>query len=131
MTVFADTGFYIATIVRNDQHARLARKAAREKNAYITSALVINETLRYLQIKGYLSAALQFLLEAERGSLGQIIHVDAALQSEGWRLFHKYGGAGASPVDCVSFAIMNRFSIRRAYGFDRHFAAAGFQTLLP
>jgi predicted nucleic acid-binding protein len=45
------------------------------------------------------------------------------------RLFHKYGGAGASPVDCVSFAIMNRFSIRRAFTFDSHFASAGFEIL--
>jgi predicted nucleic acid-binding protein len=91
--------------------------------------LVINETLQFLQIKGFLSAALHFLLEAQRGTLGQIIYVDAGLQTEGWRIFQKFGGSGASPVDCVSFAIMKRFSIQRAYTFDRHFAAAGFQIL--
>lgn len=42
--------------------------------------------LHFLQIKGFLSAALHFLVEAERGSLGQIVYVDAALQAEGWRL---------------------------------------------
>ncbi len=129
MTVFVDSGFYIATVIRNDQHAPRAREAVREKASRTTSALVINETVQFLQYKGFQSAALHFLLEAERGGLGQIIYVDATLQAEGWRMFHKYGGSGASPVDCVSFAIMNRFSIKRAFTFDQHFAAAGFQIL--
>jgi len=129
MNVFVDSGFYIATIVRNDQHATLAKKAAAQKVTYITSAPVINETLRHLQNRGLLSSALQFLMEAERGGMGQIIYVDASLQADAWRLFHKYAGAGASPVDCVSFAIMNRFSIKRAYTFDKHFTTAGFQIL--
>ncbi len=129
MTVFVDSGFYIATVIRNDQHARRAREAVRETASRTTSALVINETVQFLQTRGFLSAALHFLLEAERGALGQIIHVDAILQAEGWRLFHKHGGSGASPVDCVSFAIMNRFSIKRAFTFDQHFASAGFQIL--
>ena len=64
MNVFVDSGFYIATIVRNDQHAKLAKKAAAQKVTYITSAPVINETLRHLQNRGLLSAALQFLMEA-------------------------------------------------------------------
>jgi uncharacterized protein len=129
MTVFVDSGFYIATVIRRDQHAKRAQEAEREKSTWITSSLVVNETVHFLQIKGALSAALHFLMEAERGSLGQIVYVDAALQAEAWRLFHKYGGAGSSPVDCVSFAIMNRFSIRRAFTFDRHFTSAGFEIL--
>ena len=129
MTVFVDTGFFIATIVRRDQHAQRAKQAEREESTWITSSLVINETIHFLQTRGLLSAALHFLLEAERGALGQIIHVDATLQAEAWRQFHKHGGSGASPVDCVSFAIMNRFSIKRAFTFDQHFAAAGFQIL--
>ncbi len=129
MTVFVDTGFFIATIVRGDQHAESAKQAEREESTWITSSLVISETLHFLQYKGFLSAALHFLMEAERGALGQIIYVDPTLQAEGWRLFHKYGGSGASPVDCVSFAIMNRFSIKRAFTFDQHFASAGFQIL--
>ena len=129
MTVFVDSSFYVATIIGRDQHASRARKAAREKVTHITSSLVISETIGYLQRKGFLSPALQFLLEAQRGTLAQVIHVDPMLDAEGWRLFHKYAGAGASPVDCVSFAIMNRFSIKRAYTFDKHFTTAGFQIL--
>jgi hypothetical protein len=36
MTVFVDTGFYIATIARNHQHAMSAQMAAKEDVDYVT-----------------------------------------------------------------------------------------------
>ena len=39
------------------------------------------------------------------------------------------GGVGASLVDCVSFEVMRRRGITRAFAFDRHFADAGFELV--
>jgi len=129
MTVFVDTGYYIATIVKRDQWARAALKAAKAPISPITSSLVVNETISLLQARGLLSAALAFLTEARTGSLGQVIHVDESLQTEAWRLFHRWAGAGATPVDCASFAIMSKLGIRKAFTFDAHFRTAGFEIL--
>lgn len=46
-----------------------------------------------------------------------------------WDLFHRWGGSGANPVDCASFAIMRRMDIKKAFTFDRHFRTAGFAIL--
>jgi hypothetical protein len=40
------------------------------------------------------------------------------------------GPSRANAVDGVSFAIMRKLSIRKAFSFDNHFRSAGFDTLL-
>jgi hypothetical protein len=55
--------------------------------------------------------------------------VDPGLLAEAWSLFHKWGGLGATVVDCASFAIMRRLGIRKAFTFDQRFRAAGFEIL--
>ena len=129
MTVFVDTGYYVATILRRDHWAKLAKEAAQKPISAVTSSLVINETIAFLQARGFVSAALSFLTEARGGTLGQIIQVDALIQAEAWRLFHRWAGSGATPVDCSSFAIMERLGIKKAFAFDLHFKAAGFEIL--
>lgn len=129
MIAFVDTSYYVATIVRNDQWNAKARRVRLRDVRLVTSSLVVNETAAFLQAKGFTSAAIEFLREARNSQRVELIYVDAASQAEGWDLFHRWAGGGASPVDCTSFAIMRRFGIKRALTFDRHFAAAGFGTL--
>ncbi|HXF26451.1 MAG TPA: PIN domain-containing protein [Bryobacteraceae bacterium] len=129
MKVFVDTNFFYARVSRHDQwHAMAARDFDPGIRA-ITSSLVVNETISLFQLRGFLSAGLDFLHDIRSDPDIQIVHVDAVLQAEGWDLFHRWGGAGANAVDCVSFAIMKSFSIRKALTFDRHFRTAGFEVL--
>jgi len=129
VTVFVDTSYYIATLMRRDQWSSKALQVALTGVRPITSSLVISETVAFLQAKGFLSAAMAFLQEARTSAQVQLVYVDAALQAEAWDLFHRWAGIGANPVDCASFAIMHRFGIKKAFTFDRHFLAAGFETL--
>lgn len=129
MTVFVDTSFYIARIMARDQWHGRAVAAAKPGLDYITSSLVLNETVSLLQARGYLDAAFEFLKNARSDSPVQVIHPDAALQGAGWDLFVRYAALGANAVDCVSFVIMQKFGIRKAFTFDDHFRAAGFETL--
>ena len=96
---------------------------------FITSSLVINEVVTFLQRRGHHSAALEFLAKIRLSSEVQIVYPDLDLQSAAWDLFNLWGSSGASAVDCVSFAIMNRAGIRKAFTFDQHFRKAGFEIL--
>ncbi len=129
MNAFVDTSYYIARIMPRDQWHAKALRAVRPGVAFITSALVINETISLLQARGLFSAAIAFLSEARLNQDVLIIYPDAALLSEGWDLFARWGSAGANAVDCVSFAIMRKLSIRKAFAFDEHFRTAGFEIL--
>jgi len=129
MTVFVDTSYYIATLVKRDQWSERAKAAALADVRPVTSSLVVSETAALLQARGHISAAIAFLQDARTSQSIQLVQVDAALQSEAWDLFYRWAGRGANPVDCTSFAIMRRFGIRMAFTFDHHFRAAGFETL--
>lgn len=127
MTCFVDTGYFVARIVAEDQWRDRALRAEPKQARLITSSLVINETVSLLQRRGLLSTALEFLREIRATPEVQIIYVDAGLQAEAWDLFNRWSGSGANAVDCTSFAIMGRFSIKRALTFDEHFRTAGFE----
>jgi predicted nucleic acid-binding protein len=129
MRVFVDTSYFIARLVEQDQWHKLAVNAVRRAEGFVTSCLVLNETLSLLQVRGQFSTALEFLGGVRRNSELRIIYPDAALQSMGWDLFSRYGAAGANAVDCVSFAIMREMQIRKAFTFDTHFQEAGFEIL--
>jgi predicted nucleic acid-binding protein len=129
VTVFADTSYFIARVMTRDQWSVLAREASIRGERLVTSAPVISETVSLLQRRGYISGALQFLDEVRNDPDLTIVYLDAPLQSEAWDLFHRYAGSGANAIDCASFAIMRRFSIKTAYTFDQHFRQAGFAIL--
>jgi len=95
----------------------------------LTSAPVIGETVSLLQIRNFTSLAIQFLASSRMDEDLQIIYPDPAIQTEAWDLFIQYASIGANAVDCVSFAIMRSYSIKKAFAFDQHFRAAGFDIL--
>jgi predicted nucleic acid-binding protein len=129
MNVFADTSYFVALMAKRDQWSKIANDATLPDIHLVTSSAVVNETISLLQNRGFLSTALCFLAEIRSDPGVEVIHVDAALQSEAWDVFHRVAGSGANAVDCISFAIMKRRSIRRAFTFDEHFRHAGFEIL--
>jgi predicted nucleic acid-binding protein len=46
-----------------------------------------------------------------------------------WEAYDRGGAGSAGIVDHVSFVVMRRLGITRAFTNDRHFEAAGFETL--
>ena len=129
MTVFLDTGYFIALQVERDQWHALAVQAIRPGLRLVTSSLVINETVSLLQARGLFSTALEFLQGIRSDSDIQIVYVDPALQSEAWDLFQRLGGSGANAIDCSSFAVMQSLQIRKSFTFDHNFRTAGFEIL--
>ncbi len=129
MNVFVDSGYYLARLIPHDQWHRAALRAVAPGMRFFTSSLVINETITLLQRRGFFSASLEFLEQTRSNEDVEVVYPDSALQSTAWDLFGQWGGSGASAVDCVSFAIMKRHGIRKAFTFDDHFRKPGFEIL--
>jgi predicted nucleic acid-binding protein len=128
MNVFVDTSFFVAVAMKRDQWHERALRAVRPEMSLLTSSLVVNETVSLLQARGRFSEALLFLREIRANGAVEILYPDPAVQSQAWEEFPRRGAAGANAVDCVSFALMRKFSIRDALTFDQHFRAAGFNV---
>ena len=129
MRVFVDTSYYLARALPKDQWHKAAVRAVRPGMTFFTSSLVINESISLLQARGHVSAALAFLDRMRQNAEVQIVYADPAWQAEAWDLFGEWAGSGANAVDCLSFAIMKRMGIRKAFTFDHHFRAPGFEIL--
>ncbi len=64
MNAFVDTSYYVARVMPRDKWHAKALRAVRPRIGFITSALIVNETISLLQARGLFSAAIAFLREA-------------------------------------------------------------------
>jgi predicted nucleic acid-binding protein len=129
--VFLDSVGLIALWNRNDQWhtpAKAAMTLANAPNAqFVSTSYVLMEC-------GNAGARTPFRADvcALRDRLilrRDLIEPSAAEIDEAWAAYRKNTAGGASIVDHISFVIMRRMGITDAFTNDRHFKAAGFNTL--
>jgi predicted nucleic acid-binding protein len=133
--IFVDTGAFIARYVRRDGHHTRARRVWTEieklRNACFTSNFVLDETFTLLGRQ----TSYSFAAERARALLGSkaltILRPDAEDELAALDLFARFADQEVSFTDCTSFALMRRHRLSRAFTFDRHFVAAGFEVLPP
>jgi predicted nucleic acid-binding protein len=128
--IFVDSGAFLARYLSRDQYHERAIAAWRSLEQLrwrcCTSNFVLDETITLL---GRWSSH-EFASERARGLLTSrsldILRPEVADELEALELFEKMADQAVSFTDCVSFALMRRRRIERAFSFDRHFALAGF-----
>lgn len=126
---FVDSGAILAKyLVRDQHHAEALRgwERAREERLF-TSGLVLAETFTLLARwagGAFAAERARSLLQSER--MG-ILRAGLAEELEAVPLLEKYADQRVSFTDCVSFVLMRRHGIERAFAFDRHFVTAGFR----
>ena len=129
--IFVDTGAFLARHLARDQHHQAAQAAWRDLPTHpwpvYTRNFVLDETFTLL---GRWSSP-EFAADRAEALLTSvtlvILRPDAEDELEALELFRKFGDQKASFTDYVSFALMRRHDIPRAFGFDRHFSHAGFE----
>lgn len=131
--VFVDTSVFLARYLRNDQFHGAAltiwRGLERSEARLYTSNFVLDETLTLLGRRA------NYAFAAERGAAIyasqalRILRPDEADERVALELFAKYADQRVSFTDAVSFALMRRHRLERAFSFDRHFAHAGFAVV--
>ena len=129
--VFLDTGYVLALELANDQnHQAATRHWQRVRTALpplVTTSYVFDEVVTYFNSRGYHAKAVQVGHNLLRSPSVQLVHVDERLFLAGWAYFQQYQDKDYSLTDCISFVVMRKFGITRAFAFDKHFTQAGFQ----
>jgi predicted nucleic acid-binding protein len=58
-----------------------------------------------------------------------ILRPEAEDEEKAVDLFDKFADQEVSFTDCISFVLMRRNRLERAFTFDRHFGSAGFEIM--
>lgn len=131
--IFVDTGPFLARFILHDAHHRRARKTwaeiERRRDRCSTSSFVLDETFTLLARRSSYSFAADRARALLSSSALVILRPNADDEGVAVDLFAKFADQQVSFTDCISFALMRRHRLDRAFTFDRHFAAAGFQTM--
>ncbi|HEY7089224.1 MAG TPA: PIN domain-containing protein [Tepidisphaeraceae bacterium] len=133
--IFVDAGAFIARYRPSDQHHRAAMRGWNERRArqdpLVTRQLVLFEASKLPgAMFGNRFAADRFEEWLSSTRL-QTIRTTPEVDLQAIALWRKFADQAISGVDCVSFVLMRRLRIKRAFAFDKHFAIAGFELWPP
>ena len=131
MSVFVDTSAFLAVLDADDQQHERARRAWEQLIAggepLLTSSYVLVETFALAQRRLGMGAVRAF--HEDVCPILAIKWVSDAVHHAGVEAMLAQGRRRLSLVDCVSFEVMRRNDVDRAFCFDGHFAEAGFRDV--
>ena len=131
--VFADTSYWIALLNSRDElHAKasLASRAFRPEQT-VTSEMVLTEFLNSFSDYGpHLRHAAARAVESLHSAGIIVVPQTTHLFANALQQYRAMADKNWSLTDCASFLIMEEKGLTAALTHDRHFAQAGFQTLL-
>ncbi len=129
--VFADTAFWIALVVKQDQfHARAQSCSLQLTGRIITTTAVLLETANALARPIWRAAAIDLLDHLGQRQDVSVVLLSADLWRRGWDLYRGRLDKAWSMTDCISFLVMQDSGLTNALTSDEHFRQAGFRALL-
>ncbi|MCK9417966.1 MAG: PIN domain-containing protein [Nitrospirae bacterium] len=128
--IFVDASAWIALADRDDANHKKAAAVypslLTENIRLITSNFVIAETYIVLLKELGHAAAISFLERVKTSPRITRVYSTEDLESEAQTMLGKYRDQDFSYADAVSFTIMKRQKIIKAFAYDKHFLSAGF-----
>jgi|SRR5437660_9301992 len=132
--VFADTGYWIALLNPRDELHSQARFISLQYDPWriVTSEMVLTEFLNSFSGYGLLlrRAASEAVVSLVNQSQVLIVPQTSNLFEKSLERYQDMADKAWSLTDCSSFLIMEQEQLTAALTHDRHFAQAGFRTLL-
>lgn len=130
-TFFAGTLFWIALVVKQDQHhGRAQQWSLRITGRIITTVPVLLETANTLSRPAWRAAGVALIDHLLQRSDVQVVPLSMDLWSRGWDLYRQRPDKAWSLTDCISFLVMQDAGLADALTADEHFRQAGFRALL-
>ena len=129
--VFLDTAGLVAIWNEDDQwHVSASAVFAdlvRARTKLITTDFVLLECGNAASRRPFRSNVISLRNGLKAGRL--LIAATIEDQQRAWEAFERGEAGGAGIVDLVSFQVMRRLGLTRAFTGDAHFRAAGFETM--
>lgn len=106
------------------------RELRRQNALLLTTEFVLLEVANALSAPVFHVRVSNLIKELHNLSNVQIIPADTSLFADGLKLYDEHADKEWSLTDCISFVVMERENITRAFTSDSHFEQAGFIKLL-
>jgi predicted nucleic acid-binding protein len=120
--VFADTVYWIALVVKQDQYHARAQAWTRHLTGRITTTgAVLLETANALARPAWRAGAVELIDHLRQRSDVQIVALEAVLWERGWGLYRNRPDKSWSLTDCISFLVMQDAGLTDALTTDEHF----------
>lgn len=120
MSVFVDSSFWFAAVVKRDRDNARSKAILREAGRPVTTDHVLVETWLLLNSRYHRRGAERFWETVRRGAHVEI--VTAADLEAAWAIGGAFPDQEFSIVDRTSFAVMERLGLTRVASFDADFA---------
>jgi uncharacterized protein len=131
--IFIDTGALIARHVAVDQHHAAALAAwgriETARDRCFTSNFVLDEVWTLLARRAGAAFAAERARRLYASPRFTILRPEQDDELDALSLLEKYADQAVSYTDCISFVLMRRTKIRRAFTYDAHFERAGFERI--
>jgi len=129
---FVDTGAWYADFVSDDPDHKAARAFLKKNTGrLVTTDHVIGETITLLRVRGRRARALDALTRLLSEKVARIAWVTEADVRGAFAVFQKFADKEWSFTDCVSYVVMERLGISKAFAFDHHFRQFGTVEVVP
>jgi predicted nucleic acid-binding protein len=129
--VFADTSFWIALVVKQDQYHDQAQKWSLQISGRITTTIpVLLETANALARPAWRQHAVALIDYLQERPAVDVVPLSQELWERGWDLYRNRPDKAWSLTDCISFLVMQDSSLVDAMTADEHFQQAGFRSIL-
>ena len=128
--IFVDTGAWVALADEDDAHhgnaIAIYPGLLKSSRSLITTNLVVAES--YVIIMNELGhmAAVRFVEGVNASPRIVKVYSNENIEREAEDILRRYNDQDFSYCDSVSFTIMKRQKIRKAFSFDKHFQTMGF-----
>ncbi|HKJ82176.1 MAG TPA: type II toxin-antitoxin system VapC family toxin [Ignavibacteriaceae bacterium] len=132
--IFIDTSAWVALEDKKDIHHDAALKfnikIAAARNRLITTNYVLDETYTLLLLDiGYVNT-IRFkdkLDDLINRNLIVVFHISSEIEKIAWNTFEQFNKDKYwSFTDCTSKVVMENYSIKESFSFDKHFEQMGF-----
>jgi uncharacterized protein len=131
--IFIDTGAFLARYLSNDQYHAQSNEIwdaiRRRRESCFTTNFVLNEVFTLLGRRAGNKFAADRALNIYASRVIKIMRPDRKAEVQAIDTFEKYADQKISFTDCISFVLMKREGIKRAFSFDFHFRLAGYDVV--
>lgn len=129
--IFVDTSAWYARYTPRDSHHPAARAFhLSNREPLVTTDYVIDETLTLFKARGNLERGLSLGRRLFSGTLAQLIWVEPTDVEAAWNILEQFRDKEWSFTDCVSYVVIQRHAMPKAFAYDEHFPQFGIARIV-